>query len=104
MIRLLIRYVHSRNSGWIYFLRVLHGIIHEWAWGSRILLLSRFHKKHNLVVATAFSGKKYADNPRYIIEKIHDLSPDTEIVWIRTANSKACYPGYICTVDLENRS
>ena len=33
----------------------------------------------NKVVATAYNGKRYDDNTRYIVEKIHELDPDIPI-------------------------
>lgn len=41
----------------------------------------------NRVIASAFDGKKYGDNSKYVVEKIHELDPSIEIVWL-------CDPGY----------
>jgi CDP-glycerol glycerophosphotransferase len=34
------------------------------------------------VVFSSFEGRQYSDNPRYISEKLHELCPDCEIVWL----------------------
>ena len=34
------------------------------------------------VVFTCFEGRRYGDNPRYISERLHELCPDSEIVWL----------------------
>lgn len=45
--------------------------------------LFRIFPLQNKVVATNFRGRKYADNPRYIVEKINELYPAIKVVWIR---------------------
>lgn len=34
------------------------------------------------VVFSSFEGRSYNDNPRYISEKLHELCPEAEIVWL----------------------
>ena len=34
------------------------------------------------VIFESFEGRSYNDNPRYISEKLHELCPEAEIVWI----------------------
>ena len=34
------------------------------------------------VVFSSFQGQSYNDNPRYISEKLHELCPEAEIVWL----------------------
>jgi CDP-glycerol glycerophosphotransferase len=36
----------------------------------------------NKVVAYAFQGRLYGDNPKFIVEKLHSLYPELDIVWI----------------------
>ncbi len=36
----------------------------------------------NRAVFTSFSGKAYSDNPRTISEALHELSPETQIIWL----------------------
>lgn len=36
----------------------------------------------NMVVFSAFDHRSYNDNPRYISEKLHELRPETKIVWL----------------------
>ena len=35
----------------------------------------------NKVVATTMRGRKFSDNPRYIIEALHEIDPNIDIVW-----------------------
>ena len=94
---------HAHDSGWIFSLRVLHGKVHEWWFGKIVNWRAKWTKKENLVVATAFTGKKYGDNPRYIIEKLHDRSPQTTIQWLCEESIKESLPPYIQAVDMKNR-
>ena len=34
------------------------------------------------VVFSSFQGQSYSDNPRYISEKLHELCPEAQIVWL----------------------
>lgn len=36
----------------------------------------------NKVIFSSFEGRSYNDNPRYISEKLHELCPEAEIVWL----------------------
>lgn len=49
----------------------------------------------NKVVATAYNGKRYDDNTRYIVEKIHELDPDIPIVWLMDVKASYELPSYI---------
>lgn len=50
------------------------------------------------VVATTMRGRKYADNPRYIIEKLHELKPELDIVWFVDNRYKYDVPSWIRAV------
>lgn len=99
----LIRYIHSQQTGWIYALRVFHGKFHEWLFGRKVYWLSINRRKEKKVVATAFDGKVYGDNPQYIVEKINELLPDAEIVWISSVLTCGNVPSYIHTISFENQ-
>lgn len=45
--------------------------------------------KQNKVVATTMRGRKYTDSPRFIVEALHKLQPELDIVWL--ANDKWNY-------------
>ena len=49
------------------------------------------------VVFTCFEGRRYGDNPRCISERLHELCPDSEIVWLfrKEALSKVQVPDYV---------
>ena len=54
---------------------------------------------NNLVVFSAFDGKSYNDNPRYISEKLHELKPEIKIAWLlnnpEAARRKFNIPDYV---------
>ena len=53
----------------------------------------------NLVVFSSFDFRSYNDNPRYISEKLHELRPETDIVWLfrdkDAARKKFDIPPYV---------
>ena len=65
----------------------------------RILMWLHYntHKTENKAVFESFSGKTYSDNPRALSEKLHELSPDTEIVWLFAdpEEKKKVVPSYV---------
>lgn len=46
-------------------------------------LLRIFPVQKNKVVACVSSGRRYDDNQRFILEELHRLRPDADIVWIQ---------------------
>lgn len=54
------------------------------------------------VVATCFNGKKYGDNTRYIIEKIHESDPTVDIVWIKDKRYNYSVAPYVRIVETSN--
>ena len=54
---------------------------------------------NNMVVFSAFDHRSYNDNPRYISEKLHELRPETRIVWlfndVEEARSTYDIPDYV---------
>lgn len=57
----------------------------------------------NMVVFSAFNYYSYNDNPRYISEKLHELRPETKIVWlfkdVAEARAKYNIPDYVICCD-----
>ena len=41
------------------------------------------------VVFCCFQGRSYGDNPRVISERLHELRPETKIVWLFTRDAMA---------------
>ena len=74
----------------------INGIRHNWAmlWPR---LLHGIDK--NLVVFSAYKMRTYSDNPRYISEKLHELRPQTDIVWllhdVEAAKKQYPIPDYV---------
>ena len=46
-------------------------------------LLRVFPIKKNKVVATAFGGIRYGDNQKPMLEALHEICPETDIVWVK---------------------
>lgn len=46
-----------------------------------VFFLFRLLPVRDKVVATTMRGRKYADNPRFIIEALHEINPNLDIVW-----------------------
>ena len=60
--------------------------------------------KDKKAVFISFQGKSYSDNPRAISEKLHELHPEFEIVWLftRPDEKRKIVPGYVRCVDAES--
>lgn len=64
--------------------------------GTRILfILFQWLPLQNKVVATGFKGQKFGDNPQYILEELHKISPETEIVWVKHRKYSYEIPDYV---------
>ena len=46
-------------------------------------LLRAFPIQKNKVVASAFIGRRYGDNQKYMMEELHKLCPEADIVWVK---------------------
>ena len=46
-------------------------------------LLRIFPIKKNKVIATAFGGIRYGDNQKPMLEALHEVCPETDIVWVK---------------------
>ena len=46
-------------------------------------LLRIFPIKKNKVLAHVSSGRRYDDNQKFIMEELHKLCPDIDIVWVK---------------------
>lgn len=60
--------------------------------------LFRLLPLQNKVVASSFRGKKYLDNPKYIIEGLYKMNLDLDIVWIKNKEYNYNYPSFIRTI------
>ncbi len=56
------------------------------------------------VVFSSFAGKQYADNPKAISEKLHNIHPEAEIVWLMKGARKVnqLLPDYVKVVEYES--
>lgn len=49
----------------------------------------------NKVIFSNFSGKRYGDNTRYISERLHEIKPDCEIIWLQERGYFFEVPDYV---------
>ena len=49
----------------------------------------------NKVVATTMRGRKYADNPKFILEELHRLHPEIDLVWLVGRGCDYELPSYV---------
>lgn len=67
-------------------------------------VLSKFRNTlPNTVFFRSFRGQ-YNDNPKYISEKLHDVSPDTKIVWCISRKCRNRPPEYVKVVPYPSRA
>ena len=61
------------------------------------------HPTRKKVVFNSFFGKQYSDNPRAICEKMHELFPDYELVWLLNDKKIDIIPDYVRVVSQNDR-
>ncbi len=82
---------------WLIIRKILNPLL-------KVAKISMFHLfrllpiKRNKVVAFAFKGKIYGDNPMFIVEELHRLLPGLDIVWVIDNRYKYSVPKWIRTV------
>ena len=57
---------------------------------------------NNRVVFSSFSGRSYSDNTKAISEKLYELAPDTDIVWMGGKERLEGLPHYVKQIDVSN--
>ncbi len=60
--------------------------------------LFRVFPLRNKVVATTMRGRKYDDNPKYIIERIHEIMPKAKLVWLHDMKYAYNLPSYVKSI------
>ena len=63
-------------------------------------LLRIFPIKKNKVIATAFGGIRYGDNPKSMLEALHELVPEADIVWVKRRGAEYELPEWVRSVHL----
>lgn len=70
-----------------------------WVYRSGMMMLIRVFRgvDANKVVFSSYYAKFYNDNPRYLSEKLHEMRPETDIVWLfnRETIGRADVPDYV---------
>lgn len=56
----------------------------------------------NKVLATTMRGRRYSDNPRYIMEKLHEKDPSIKCVWVRNGSAHYDTPSWMVTINRNN--
>lgn len=62
---------------------------------SLFYLLRVFPIKKNKVIACVSGGRRYDDNQKYIMEELHKLRPDADIVWVKEPKFDYELPSWI---------
>ncbi len=64
-----------------------------------------FFGMKNRAVFVSFSGTSYSDNSKPLSEKLHELSPETEIVWLfkNPEEKKTVVPEYVKCVAIDDK-
>ncbi|MBR5242175.1 MAG: CDP-glycerol glycerophosphotransferase family protein [Clostridia bacterium] len=78
------------------------GLFSKFGYALDFLVSKASGVRKNRIVFTSFDGH-YSDSPKYISEKIHELSPDTEIVWLVSERYASLVPDYAKCVDINSR-
>ena len=60
--------------------------------------LFRIFPLQNKVVATTMRGRKYGDNPGYIMEYLHKMRPELSFVWLQHISFHSSIPDFIRSV------
>lgn len=62
-----------------------------------MMIIYYLRKRKKKVVFTSFFGNYYSDNPRAISEKLHEVDPSIEIVWLfnRPEDKMTIVPSYV---------
>lgn len=60
--------------------------------------------KNKKVIFSSYAGKQYSGNPRIISEKLHEMYPETDIVWLMNNFGKVIndIPSYVRVVENES--
>ena len=58
----------------------------------------RIFPLQNKVVATTMRGRKYGDNPGYILEYLHSVRPELRLLWLHHITFKYSLPSFIKSV------
>ena len=58
-------------------------------------LLRIFPIKKNKVLACVSAGRRYDDNQKFILEELHKLIPDLDIVWVKDPKYEYELPAWI---------
>ena len=62
-------------------------------------LLRVFPIKKNKVIACVSGGRRYDDNQKYILEELHKLRPDVDVVWVKDPKYSYEVPSWMRTVN-----
>lgn len=82
-----------------------HGMLHRMARKTlnlneklMMFLCNKLHgNKNDKIVFSSFDGKSYSDNPKAVSEKLHELYPQADIVWLfrQPEQKKDIVPDYV---------
>ena len=78
-------------------------ILHSLKKGMIRLLWRTIPVQKNRVVFCSFSGKSYSCNPKAVSEKLHEMDPELEIIWLNNGKPLENIPEYIQQVNKKDR-
>ena len=61
--------------------------------------LFRFFPLQNKIIASTFQGRKYGDNPQFILEELFKIAPDLDYVWLKNKECVYTTPTFLRTVN-----
>ena len=74
--------MNLRRSIW-QFIRPVARPVGAWMIVALFYAMRLFPVRKNKVVATAFSGIRYGDNQKPILDALHRIHPDIDVVWVK---------------------
>ena len=60
-----------------------------------MFFVCRLFPIQNKIIATTMRGRKYGDNPKYILEELKKLLPEADFAWLTTEGYEVDTPSWI---------
>jgi len=86
--------MNLRRSIW-QFIRPVARPVGAWMIVALFYAMRLFPVRKNKVVATAFSGIRYGDNPKSLLEALHEICPGMDVVWVKRHGYEYELPAWI---------
>ena len=93
--------MNLRRSIWK-FIRPVVRPVGAWMIVALFYAMRVFPVRKNKVIATAFSGIRYGDNQKPILEALHEMCPETDFVWVKMSGYEYELPEWIRCIRSRN--